>query len=729
MAVLVDRAHEASVIHGLLGSDLSTSTPALVNDDINISDSDGWYSLSLAAKSGDKEGIEFLLSQGADINAAPNSGVYQGQTALVIATCYKHYDIVLMLLAHGACGDLKLPYRHFNVLYEVAARGIEYLVQEIMRVQPSLFQFSHGKTVLKELADIQLGLTADHIEKYSVDYLSRFDGREACMRCLLHYEEALIANACYSEVCIKEHFEIKRALELQKLEVLKLRINATTKSNEHMILSLNKLYVNAEDAPTTFTYTGELKGSLFKDALRINRSLQTLQLGYYSNMMEDLQDIFSVNVTLHSLVFLDGQYFTESAAKKLISLLSRYQTIKTLRFQVEDIHTETVFQPLMFILSCLHETSIESFSIEQGSEVKNCLARLTPESLQSLKNNNVLKSLSLDIGLRDMQILAETLSHNTCLEYLRVVNFDTYQSRHLSDAFGNMLIQNKTLSHFSFRLPLAKDSHMFFKGLSANTSLHTVTIDADNCEVANCLKDALQKNHSIVDIKFHFHRAHDNKAHCICPKEMSSELVEIDLQTAVNAQAHENRKIKSLVVLINNLGILLDNKCDWKTHQEHIDAIFLEAKALYEKSIKNVYVLLGNLFFDTLLDNHHAILAYQLASKEPEYAAEVEEKIGDIKLHPSFKAGSLQGDENILMALPHWLKAQSVLEHQQEKDKALKLTRKIDEKVKFYVTEGQPIEEVGFMFQNIHGDPETLIPLFQMYRKLLSENRKLRAVA
>jgi ankyrin repeat protein len=54
--------------------------------------------LIAAASDGDANAVQVLLARGADVNAKTNNG----QTALMLASGYRHLDVVQALLAAGA---------------------------------------------------------------------------------------------------------------------------------------------------------------------------------------------------------------------------------------------------------------------------------------------------------------------------------------------------------------------------------------------------------------------------------------------------------------------------------------------------------------------------------------------------------------------------------------------------------------------------------------------------
>ena len=66
---------------------------------------DGWTALHHAAKKGDVSEVERLLAAGANVDARTTAyalGVTRSSTLLLIATRYKHFDVIRLLLDRGA---------------------------------------------------------------------------------------------------------------------------------------------------------------------------------------------------------------------------------------------------------------------------------------------------------------------------------------------------------------------------------------------------------------------------------------------------------------------------------------------------------------------------------------------------------------------------------------------------------------------------------------------------
>ena len=70
--------------------------------DIDAVDADGWTALHRAARKGDVNEVERLLAAGANVGARTTSGFARDSTLLLIATRYKHFDVMRLLLDRGA---------------------------------------------------------------------------------------------------------------------------------------------------------------------------------------------------------------------------------------------------------------------------------------------------------------------------------------------------------------------------------------------------------------------------------------------------------------------------------------------------------------------------------------------------------------------------------------------------------------------------------------------------
>lgn len=64
---------------------------------------DGWTTLTVASKNGNKVTVDLLLRYGVDVNRLEGGG----NSALFWATYYRHVDVVEMLLKNGALIDNK----------------------------------------------------------------------------------------------------------------------------------------------------------------------------------------------------------------------------------------------------------------------------------------------------------------------------------------------------------------------------------------------------------------------------------------------------------------------------------------------------------------------------------------------------------------------------------------------------------------------------------------------
>ena len=73
--------------------------------DIDAVDADGWTALHLAAKKGDVSEVERLLAAGANVDARTTRrflGVGRNSTPLIVATRFNQFDIMRLLVDHGA---------------------------------------------------------------------------------------------------------------------------------------------------------------------------------------------------------------------------------------------------------------------------------------------------------------------------------------------------------------------------------------------------------------------------------------------------------------------------------------------------------------------------------------------------------------------------------------------------------------------------------------------------
>src|SRR5712672_497453 len=93
---------------------------------VNAFAADGFYPLGLAAFFGHREIVEFLLKNGADVNAAARNA--QKVTALHGAVARRDVEIVKLLLEGGADANAKQE-RGFVPLHDAAANGNLALVQ------------------------------------------------------------------------------------------------------------------------------------------------------------------------------------------------------------------------------------------------------------------------------------------------------------------------------------------------------------------------------------------------------------------------------------------------------------------------------------------------------------------------------------------------------------------------------------------------------------------------
>ena len=71
-------------------------------NDIDAFDADGWTALHRAAEKGDVDEVERLLAAGANVDARTTSRRFARDTPLIIATRYKHFDVMRLLIDRGA---------------------------------------------------------------------------------------------------------------------------------------------------------------------------------------------------------------------------------------------------------------------------------------------------------------------------------------------------------------------------------------------------------------------------------------------------------------------------------------------------------------------------------------------------------------------------------------------------------------------------------------------------
>ena len=86
--------------------------------DIDAVNTDGWTALHRAASEGDISEVERLLAAGANVEARTTAKVPRSSTPLIVATQSKRFDVMRLLLDHGAdigaCDDH--GYRNENSL-------------------------------------------------------------------------------------------------------------------------------------------------------------------------------------------------------------------------------------------------------------------------------------------------------------------------------------------------------------------------------------------------------------------------------------------------------------------------------------------------------------------------------------------------------------------------------------------------------------------------------------
>ncbi len=87
--------------------------------DIDAVDRNGWTALHHAASKGDVSEVERLLAAGANVDARTTGGFARNSTPLLIATRSLHFDVMRLLLDHGADIEARddCGYGNENALY------------------------------------------------------------------------------------------------------------------------------------------------------------------------------------------------------------------------------------------------------------------------------------------------------------------------------------------------------------------------------------------------------------------------------------------------------------------------------------------------------------------------------------------------------------------------------------------------------------------------------------
>ncbi|XP_074598048.1 myotrophin-like [Brevipalpus obovatus] len=96
----------SELVWSVKNGDLEQVKELITKQKININEQiDGRNPIVYAADYGQREIIEYLISQRADVNAPDKHGI----TALLAAIWEGHYDCVKLLIEAGANTDLKTP--------------------------------------------------------------------------------------------------------------------------------------------------------------------------------------------------------------------------------------------------------------------------------------------------------------------------------------------------------------------------------------------------------------------------------------------------------------------------------------------------------------------------------------------------------------------------------------------------------------------------------------------
>lgn len=121
---------EGDLIHAAIAGDVGAVEDALKRADLNLSDSDGWTALHIAARNGDIDICRLLLSRPTiDVNVKNK----WKSTPLMIAAGSGNLDIVELLLRHPRTQvDLQAEYYGRTALIEAALKGHVAVVKTLV---------------------------------------------------------------------------------------------------------------------------------------------------------------------------------------------------------------------------------------------------------------------------------------------------------------------------------------------------------------------------------------------------------------------------------------------------------------------------------------------------------------------------------------------------------------------------------------------------------------------
>ena len=120
--MLLDRGASLDIFHAAMAGVLPRVVELLAGDRglVNSYSSDGWTPLHVAAFFSNKDTVEILLANGADVHARSRNAL--GNTPLHAAVAARNNDVVPVLLAHGADVNAR-QHGGFVPLHAVAQSG------------------------------------------------------------------------------------------------------------------------------------------------------------------------------------------------------------------------------------------------------------------------------------------------------------------------------------------------------------------------------------------------------------------------------------------------------------------------------------------------------------------------------------------------------------------------------------------------------------------------------